>query len=57
MKCFNWCIFKLDFYVTLFRAINILVVANDNSHMGIKLISWSWRVGGVTKTSGFSYHI
>ena len=38
----TWCIVKLDCYVNLFSACNILIVANYISHMGIKMISWSW---------------
>ena len=36
----TWCIVKLDFYVNLCRDCIILIVANDISHMGIKMISW-----------------
>ena len=53
----TWCIFKLDFYVTLCRYCCILIVANDISHMGIKTIFLIWGVGDVTKRYEFSYHI
>ena len=57
MKFFTWCIVKLDCYVNLFSAFHILIVANAISHMGIKMISWSWVVVDVTKTPDFSDHI
>ena len=57
MRFFTWCIFELDCYVTLFSACNILIVANYISHLGIKMISWRWVVGDVTKTPEFSDHI
>ena len=50
----TWCIFKLDFYITLFKACRILIVANYISHLGIKMISWIWVAGDVTKTPDFS---
>ena len=53
----TWCIVKLYCYVTLFSACHILIVANDISHLGIKMISWRWVVGNVTNTSEFSHHI
>ena len=57
MIFFTWCIVKLYFYVTFCSSWRILIVANYISHLGIKMISWSWGVGGVTKTSDFSGHI
>ena len=45
----TWCIFKLDCYVTCCRAFHIIIIANDISHLRIKMISWSWGVGDVTK--------
>ena len=51
------CIVNLDFYVTLCSAFYILIVANDSSHLGIKTVSWSWRVGVVTKTPDISDNI
>ena len=39
MIFFTWCIVKLDCYVDLCSACNILNVANDIRHMGIKMIS------------------
>ena len=53
----TWCIVKLDCYVTLCSACHILIVANDISHLGIKMISWIWVVGVVTKTHDFYDHI
>ena len=52
-----WCIFKLDCYVTLCSACNILIVSNYISHLGIKMISWIWLVGDVTKIPDFYDHI
>ena len=57
MRFVTWCIFKLDYYVTLFSAYCILIVDNYISHLGIKMISWIWVVGGVTKKTEFSDHI
>ena len=37
----TWCIVNLDCYVTLCSAFRILIVANDISHLGIKMIPWS----------------
>ena len=47
----TWCIVKLDCYVTLFGTCNIITVYNYIINMGIKMISWIWGVGDVTKTS------
>ena len=57
MRFVTWCIVKLDCYVTLCSACNILIVANDIKHLGIKMISWIWLAGDVTKAPEFSYHI
>ena len=57
MRFFTWCIVKLYCYVTLCSAFNILIVDNDIIHMGIKMISWSCEVVGVTKTPDFYDHI
>ena len=57
MIFFTWCIVKLYCYVTLFSACHILIVANDISHLGIKMISWRCVVGDVTKPPDFSDHI
>ena len=57
MRYVTWCIVKLDCYVTLCSTFCILIVSNDISHKGIKMIYWSWLVGDVTKTPEFSYHI
>ena len=57
MRFVTWCIVKLDCYVTLCSACDILIVANDIIHLGIKMISWSWVVGDVTKTPDFSDQI
>ena len=54
---FTWCIVKLNVFVTLCRACNIIIVSNYIIHMGIKIISWIWVVGDVTKTPDFSDHI
>ena len=53
----TWYIFKLDCYVILFSACNILIVANYISHMEIKMVSWRWVVGDVTKKPNFPDHI
>ena len=53
----TWCIVKLYFHVTLCITCHILIVSNDIRHMGIKVISWSWLVGDVTKITEFSDHI
>ena len=45
----TWCIFKLYCHVTLCITCHILIVSNDIIHLGIKVISWSWVVGNVTK--------
>ena len=57
MKFVTWCIVKLYFFVTLCSDCRIFIVANDISHLGIKMTSWIWRVGDVTKTSEFYDHI
>ena len=41
MRFITWCIVKLGCYVTLWSAFHILIVANDTSHMDIKVISCS----------------
>ena len=53
MKFFTWCIVKLYCYVTLCSAFHILILANYISHICIKMISWSWLFGDVTKTPDF----
>ena len=50
MIFFTWCIVKLYCYVNLCSDFLILIVANYISHMGIKMISWSWGVRDVTMT-------
>ena len=57
MRFVTWCIVKLDCYVILCSAFHILIVANDIIHMGIKIISWIWVVGYLTKTPDFSDQI
>ena len=57
MRFVTWCIVKLDCYVTLLSAYHILIVSNYIIHLGIKMISWIWVVGDVTKTPDFSDHI
>ena len=57
MRFVTWCIIKLDCHVTLFRACHVLIVANYISHPGIKMISWCWVFGDLTKTPDFSDHI
>ena len=37
---FTWCMLKLYFCVTLCIACHIIIVFNDISHTGIKVISW-----------------
>ena len=53
----TWCIFKLDCYDYLWRYFRIIIVAYDIRNMGIKMISLSWAVGDVTKTSDLYDHI
>ena len=53
----TWCIVKLYCHVTLYITCHILIVSNDIIHMGIKVISWSWLVGDVTKIPDFSDHL
>ena len=53
----TWCIVKLYCHVTLCITFHILIVSNYISHLGIKVISWSWLVGDVTKILDFSDHI
>ena len=50
----TWCISKFDCYVTLCSTCHIRIVDNYISHLGIKMISWSWVVGDVTNTPEFS---
>ena len=57
MGYITWCIDKLDCYVTLCSAFHIIFVANDISHLVIKMISCSWGVGDVTKKTDFYDHI
>ena len=57
IQFFTWYIVKLDFNVTLCSTCNILIVANGISYPEMNMISWSWGVGDVTKTSEFSYNV
>ena len=57
MRFVTWCIFKLYCHVTLCITCNILIVSNDIIHLGIKVISWVWVVGDITKIPDFSDHI
>ena len=57
MRFFTWWIVKLYCHVTLCITCHILIVFNDISHLGIKVISWIWAVGDVTKISDFSDNI
>ena len=57
MRFVTWCIVELDWYVTLCIACNIIIVANDITHLGIKTISRIWIVGDVNNTPDFSDHI
>ena len=57
MRFVTWCILKLDCYVTLCSPCHILIVDIYIIHMRIKIISWSWVVGDVAKTPGFSDHV
>ena len=49
------CIVRLYRYVTFCHACIILFIVNYITHMGIKIISWSWGVCDVTMISDFSY--
>ena len=53
----TWCIVKLYFHFTLCITCHILIISNDISHLDIKVISWIWVVGDVTKIPDFSDHI
>ena len=57
MRFFTCCIVKLYCHVTLCIVCHIIVLSNDISHLGIKVISWSWVVGDVTKIPDFPDHI
>ena len=57
MRFVTWCIVKLYCHVTLCITCHILIVFNDISHLGIKVISWIWVVGDVTKIPDFSDNI
>ena len=37
----TWCIVQLYYRVSLCISCHILIISNDISHMGIKVISWS----------------
>ena len=50
----TWCIVKLYFHISLCITFHILIVSNYISHLRIKVISWIWVVGDVTKTPYFS---
>ena len=50
----TWCIIKLYCYVTLCRDCLIIIVANDISNPGRKIISWIWGFCDVTMKSDFS---
>ena len=49
----TWCRVKLYCHVNLCSTCHILVVYNDISHLGIKVISWIWVIGDVTKIPNF----
>ena len=38
----TWCIVKLYCHINLCITCHILIVSNGISHIGIKVISWSW---------------
>ena len=57
MRFFTWCIVKIYCYVTLCIACRILILPNDISILGIKIISWRWVIGYVTKAPEFSDNI
>ena len=57
MRFVTWRIFKLYCHVNLCITFHILIVSNYISHLGIKVISWSWVFGDVTNTPDFSDHI
>ena len=39
MRLGTYCIVQLDWYITFFNACIIIIVANDNRHLGRKIIS------------------
>ena len=57
MRFVTWCIVKLYCHVSLCINFHILIISNNIIRLGIKVISWSWLVGGVTKISYFSHHV
>ena len=57
MSFFPCCIVKLYCHVSLCVNFHILIVSNYIIHLGIKVISWIWLVGDVTKIPDFSDHI
>ena len=57
MRFFTWCIVKLHCNVTLWTTCHIFIVSNDIIHLGIKVTSWIWVVGDVTKIPDFSDNI
>ena len=57
MRFVTWHIVKLYCHVTLCITFHIIIVSNDIIHLGIRVISWSWVVGDVTKITDFSDHI
>ena len=57
MRFVTWCIVKLYCRVTLCITCHILILSNDISHLGTKVISWIQVVRDVTKIPDFSDHI
>ena len=57
MRFGTWCIFKLDCYVNFCSACLIIIVVNDITHLGSKVISLSWAFGDVAMSSDFSDNI
>ena len=53
MKIVTWCIVKLYFHDTLCIACHILILSDDISHLGIKVIFWIWVFGDITKIPDF----
>ena len=53
----TWCIVKLYCHVTVCITCHKLIVYNYISYLGIKVISWIWVVGDVTKIPDFSDNI
>ena len=53
MRFLTWCIVKLDYYVILCNTFLKIFVANDISHLEIKILFQIWLVGDVNITPEF----